>query len=57
MICVGTVLGNVGHGTEIDDGCLWILTGIDLSRFSVTVLVTEIWHPVDLTADVWTHSD
>ena len=43
---VGTVLGNVGHGTS---GCLRMLVGMDLEPVaSVTVLLTETWYFLDL---------
>ena len=58
VTCIGSVLGNVGHDTRLDDGYLWILVDMDLNPVaSVTVLLTETWYFVDLTADVWTHSD
>ena len=42
---------------ETDGGYSWILVGMDLNPVaSVTVLLTETWYFVNLTADVWTHS-
>ena len=47
-----------GTWHETDGGYLWILVGMDLNPVaSVTVLLTETWYFVDLTVDVWTHSD
>ena len=52
-------VGQRGTWHETERGYLWILVGRDLNPVaSVTVLLTEIWHLVDLTtADVWSHSD
>ena len=47
-----------GTWHEIERGYLWILVGMDLNLVSsVTVLLTETWYLLDLTADVWTHYD
>ena len=54
VICVEMVLGNVRHGTRLTMG----IYGYWLNPVaSVTVLLTETWYFVDVTADVWTHSD
>ena len=51
----GDGIGQRGKRHEIDHGYLWILVVMDLNPVaSVTVLLTETWYLVDLTADVWT---
>ena len=52
----GIGLGGTWH--ETDDVYLWVPVGMDLKLVAaVTVLLTETWYFVDLTAHLWTHSD
>ena len=47
-----------GTWHETERVYLWMLVGMDLNLVaSVTVLLTETCYVVDLTVDVWTHSD
>ena len=47
-----------GTWHETDGGYLWILVVWTLDPVaSVTMLLTDDLHLVDLTADVWAHSD